>query len=249
MHVTQALDSYQALWEQLEDIDTNTQLLDPASALTQPYSNCSRCIALGHGASCQLKLSPTAPKALPSSVVFHGPSAVVAALQTSWYSCAHKQWQDQLRVRENLQGILQVISIRRRLQIAVTHTQPAREEARPQATVIASAGRKTGSGRSCPCPRPPSHPPTLPLTPNHNNTPRQVDLPPPKPGTRKGCAAVQAVCVTMDGSTAELQGSGDADTNSDSMDDDEEEDTAGACAICYALHLPDPSKPDELGTC
>jgi hypothetical protein len=27
------------------------------------------------------------------------------------------------------------------------------------------------------------------------------------------------------------------------MDDGE----AGACAICYALHLPDPARPDELG--
>jgi len=82
--------------------------LDPATALAKPYSHCSRCIALGNGASCQLKLSPTAPRALPSSVVFHGPSSVVAALQNSWYSSAHKLWQEQLSVRENLQAIIQV---------------------------------------------------------------------------------------------------------------------------------------------
>lgn len=104
----QVLESYQPLWEQLEDLDCHTQLLDPAAALAQPYSYCSRCIALGNGASCQLKLSPAAPRALPSSVVFHGPSTVVAALQNSWYSSAHKLWQEQQSVRENLQAILQV---------------------------------------------------------------------------------------------------------------------------------------------
>jgi hypothetical protein len=104
----QVLESYQPLWEQLEDLDCHAQLLDPAAALAQPYSYCRRCIALGAGASCQLKLSPAAPRALPSSVVFHGPSAVVAALQNSWYSSAHKLWQEQQSVRENLQAILQV---------------------------------------------------------------------------------------------------------------------------------------------
>lgn len=108
LHHLQALDSYQPLWEQLEDLDCNTQLLDPPSALAQPYSYCSRCIALGNGASCQVKLSPAAPKALPSSVVFHGPSSVVAALQDKWYSSAHKLWQEQESVRTNLQFILQV---------------------------------------------------------------------------------------------------------------------------------------------
>lgn len=105
---SQALDTHQALWEQLEDLDSHTQLLDLASALTQPYSCCSRCIALGNGASCQVKLSPAAPRALPASVVFHGPSSVVAALHTSWYSTAHRLWQEQLSVRENLQTVLQV---------------------------------------------------------------------------------------------------------------------------------------------
>ena len=104
----QVLDSYQPLWQQLEDIDSHTQLLDPPSALAQPYSYCSRCIALGNGASCQIKLSPAAPRALPTSVVFHGPSSVVAALQNSWYSSAHRLWQEQLSVRENLQTVLQV---------------------------------------------------------------------------------------------------------------------------------------------
>jgi hypothetical protein len=104
----QVLESYQPLWAQLEDLDCHTQLLDPAAALAQPYSYCTRCISLGAGASCQFKLSPAAPRALPSSVVFHGPSAVVAALQNSWYSSAHKLWQEQQSVRVNLQAILQV---------------------------------------------------------------------------------------------------------------------------------------------
>ena len=108
--LAQALESHQLLWEQLEDLDHNTQLLDPPSALAKPYSHCSRCIALGGGASCQVQLSATAPCALPSSVVFHGPSSTVAGLQTSWYSRAHKLWQEQLSVRENLQAILQVIT-------------------------------------------------------------------------------------------------------------------------------------------
>lgn len=104
----QALESHQPLWEQLEDLDSHTQLQDPATALSKPYSHCSRCIALGNGASCQVKLSPAAPRALPSSVVFHGPSSVVAGLQNAWYSSAHRVWQEQLSVRENLQAVLQV---------------------------------------------------------------------------------------------------------------------------------------------
>lgn len=89
---TQVLESYQSLWEQLEDLDAHTQLLDAPAALAKPYSTCSRCVSLGNGASCQLRLAPGAPTALPSSVVFQGPSSVVAGLQSSWYGGAHRLW-------------------------------------------------------------------------------------------------------------------------------------------------------------
>jgi hypothetical protein len=103
----QALDSYQALWTQLEDIDRNTQLLDPPQALAHPYATCSRCIALGNGASCQLQLSAATPQGLPA-VIFHGPSSIVARLQAAWYGSAAQQWDEQQSVRENLQAVLQV---------------------------------------------------------------------------------------------------------------------------------------------
>lgn len=176
------LDAFQLLWEQLEDLDSHTQLLDPAAALAKPYSHCSRCIALGNGASCQLKLSPAAPRALPSSVVFHGPSSVVAALQNSWYSSAHKLWQEAQSVRENLQAVL------------------------------------------------------------------QVSLPAPKPGAPKGCAAVLAAAGGLQHQEGTTSSQVEAGQDSDSsMDQDEEEGEPGACAICYALHLPDPLRPDEIG--
>lgn len=122
----QTLEAFQPLWEQLEDLDSNTQLLDPVAALAKPYSHCSRCIALGNGASCQLKLSPAAPRALPSSVVFHGPGSVVAALQNSWYSSAHKLWQEAQSVRENLQAVLQVRLLPQRLQSRRLLCMPAK---------------------------------------------------------------------------------------------------------------------------
>jgi hypothetical protein len=54
------------------------------------------------------------------------------------------------------------------------------------------------------------------------------------------------VLVAAEGAGAEGAAPQDseADEDSDLMDEDGE---AGACAICYALHLPDPTRPDELG--
>jgi hypothetical protein len=101
------MDSYQALWAQLEDIDHHTQLLDPPQALAHPYATCTRCIALGNGASCQLQLSAAVPQGLPA-VLFHGPSSIVARLQAAWYGSAAQQWDEQQSVRENLQAVLQV---------------------------------------------------------------------------------------------------------------------------------------------
>lgn len=106
VYTLQALEAYQILWEQLEDLDQHTQLLDPAEALGKPYSNCTRCIALGNGASCQVRLSAVAPRSLPS-VTFHGPSSVTAGLQSLWYSCAHSTWDEACSVRRNLEATLQ----------------------------------------------------------------------------------------------------------------------------------------------
>jgi hypothetical protein len=83
------------------------QLLDPPQALVHPYAACSRCIALGNGASCQLQLSAATPQGLPA-VIFHGPSSVVARLQAAWYGSAAQQWDEQQSVGENLQAVLQV---------------------------------------------------------------------------------------------------------------------------------------------
>lgn len=71
----------------------------------------------------------------------------------------------------------------------------------------------------------------------------QVALPAPKAGARKGCAAVLAAAEGA-GADGPAPQDSDADEDSDLMDEDGE---AGACAICYALHLPDPSRPEELG--
>jgi hypothetical protein len=76
----------------------------------------------------------------------------------------------------------------------------------------------------------------------------QVTLPGPKPGTKRGCAAVRAAADRSGSQAAASQEAGAADSDSDDSLMDEEGD-AGACAICYALHLPDPSKSDELGGC
>lgn len=104
----QVLDSYQALWAQLEELDQHCQLLDPSAVLEQPYSHSSRCLALGNGASCQLQLATAAPTSLPSSVLFHGLSATVAELQSAWYGSAHRVWQATTSVRANLEAVLQV---------------------------------------------------------------------------------------------------------------------------------------------
>jgi hypothetical protein len=71
----------------------------------------------------------------------------------------------------------------------------------------------------------------------------QITLPAPKAGVRKGCAAVLAAAGGAEQQHAQAA-TIDTDQDSDSMDEDGE---AGACAICYALHLPDPARPDELG--
>lgn len=71
----------------------------------------------------------------------------------------------------------------------------------------------------------------------------QITLPAPKPGVRKGCAAVLAAAGGAEQQYAEAVAS-DSAQDSDSMDEDGE---AGACAICYALHLSDPARPNELG--
>eukprot|EP00878_Enallax_costatus_P029513 GHUV01032008.1.p1 GENE.GHUV01032008.1~~GHUV01032008.1.p1 ORF type:complete len:240 (+),score=56.65 GHUV01032008.1:1105-1824(+) len=177
----QVFSSYQPLWEQLEDLDCHTQLLDPPQALSQPYSNCSRCIALGNRASCQLQLSAAAPSALPT-LVFHGPSSVVAGLQNCWYGSAHALWDDTRSVRENLETVL------------------------------------------------------------------QLRLPAPKPGVRKGCAPLQHVAsdtaaAADEGLDADMLDA-EAGGYSSDLDDDA---AAGACAVCYSLHLPDPDRPDETG--
>lgn len=75
----------------------------------------------------------------------------------------------------------------------------------------------------------------------------QVTLPGPKPGSKKGCAAVRAAADRGDPQGSASQGPGEADSDSDSLMD--EEGDTGACAICYALHLPDPARPDEIGGC
>jgi hypothetical protein len=71
---------------------------------------------------------------------------------------------------------------------------------------------------------------------------------------RKGCAAVMAAGrvvapTALQGSRAATGDAGssqalqaDSDGGSDDADDE-----PGACAICYALHLADPSAPNELG--
>jgi len=71
----------------------------------------------------------------------------------------------------------------------------------------------------------------------------QVSLPPPKPGVRKGCAAVLAAAQGGD----LLEDSRSGSPGSDAEDSDAMDEDAGACAICYALHLPDPTRPDETG--
>lgn len=71
----------------------------------------------------------------------------------------------------------------------------------------------------------------------------QITLPAPKPGVRKGCAAVLAAAGGAEQQHAPAVAS-DSDQEPDSMDEDGE---PGACAICYALHLPDPARLDELG--
>ncbi|WIA14517.1 hypothetical protein OEZ85_003036 [Tetradesmus obliquus] len=173
----QALDSYQALWAQLEDIDRHTQLLDPPQALAHPYASCSRCIALGNGASCQLQLSAAAPRGMPA-VVFHGPSSIVARLQAAWYGGAAQQWDEQQSVRENLQEVL------------------------------------------------------------------QVQLPAPKPGSKRGCAAAASAAGASGIEQAEAAAGSEAD---DASDDDYDMAEDGACCICYSLHLPDPAHPDQIG--
>lgn len=74
----------------------------------------------------------------------------------------------------------------------------------------------------------------------------QVTVPAPKPGVSKGCAAVLAAAHGggQHDQSAASQASDAVDDSSDLMDENEGE---GACTICYALHLPDPSRPDELG--
>lgn len=74
----------------------------------------------------------------------------------------------------------------------------------------------------------------------------QLHLPAPKPGVRKGCAAVQYAASGAAAAAAEGPDDMEAEFGRYSSDF-EEDDDAGACAICYSLHLPDPDKPDELG--
>jgi hypothetical protein len=88
----QILGSFQAVWEQLEDIDQHTLLLDSAQVLAHPYSQLQRCIALGNSCSCQLQLSSACPTALPQVV---GPAElplqliVRRAIYTVWILYSH----------------------------------------------------------------------------------------------------------------------------------------------------------------
>ncbi|KAF8061347.1 Fancl [Scenedesmus sp. PABB004] len=170
----QVLESYQALWAELEDLDAHTQLLDPPQALAAPYAAPARTLALGNGCSAAVSLQPDAPRALPAAV-FHGPSAAVAGLQAAWYGRAAAAWSPDRSVRANLEAVL------------------------------------------------------------------ELRLPPPRPGVRKGCAALAAPPGDSQG---DGQGGSPADAASDS---DDEEGEPGACAICYALHLPSADRPGELG--
>eukprot|EP00775_Hariotina_reticulata_P008989 gene8989-biopygen10842 len=148
--LNQVLGSFQAIWEQLEDIDQHTLLLDSAQVLAHPYSRLQRCIALGNSCSCQLQLSSACPTALP----------------------------------------------------------------------------------------------------------QVVQLPAPRPGSMKGCAAIIAAssragpAATACGDyTAPCGGDAEADllAADDDCDDEDMADEIGACAICYALHLPNVLQPTELG--
>ena len=76
----------------------------------------------------------------------------------------------------------------------------------------------------------------------------QLRLPAPKPGVRKGCAALQHLATDTAAATAEGPDTEMLDADADGYSSDLGDDAdAGACAICYSLHLPDPDKPDELG--
>lgn len=74
----------------------------------------------------------------------------------------------------------------------------------------------------------------------------QVTLPAPKPGVSRGCAAVLAA-ANGGGQHDQSAASQASDAVDDSLDLMDEDGVEGACAICYALHLPDPCRPDELG--
>lgn len=247
----QALDSYQALWAQLEDIDRHTQLLDPPQALAHPYASCSRCIALGNGASCQLQLSAAAPRGMPA-VVFHGPSSIVARLQAAWYGGAAQQWDEQQSVRENLQEVLQVSRQQQQVQ------QQQQEGCRSGFTCGSSSSKGLGIpgvGISLIASGSPGlllllpYPMHLMQKTSHacrSSESLQVQLPAPKPGSKRGCAAAASAAGASGIEQAEAAAGSEAD---DASDDDYDMAEDGACCICYSLHLPDPAHPDQIGGC
>jgi hypothetical protein len=87
----------------------------------------------------------------------------------------------------------------------------------------------------------------------------QVQLPAPKPGSKRGCVAVAAAAAAAAGQSShgdaavgldtELEGAAACSGTDEGSDDDYDMGEDGACCICYSLHLQDPEQPDQIGAC
>ena len=105
---TRAVSKYQDVWNELDDLDTSTWVLEPA---IQPpcRSNTERRIAVSDDVSLILRLDPGRPRTPPHSIRWIGTDTSEHRLKLDRYTASkdlHSGWSEQLPLRENLERAL-----------------------------------------------------------------------------------------------------------------------------------------------
>lgn len=101
----------QGIWNELDDLDSNTWVLEP-SVLPPCRSTCERRIALTETSSVVFKLSPLEPRSIPSKVRWIGTDT--SENQRSFQSYTDTAaldvqcWSTELSIRENLESCLKL---------------------------------------------------------------------------------------------------------------------------------------------
>jgi E3 ubiquitin-protein ligase FANCL len=98
-----AFEIYQEFWEVVEDIDTNTWILEPEHP---SYSSTTRRIALGNHCSLQIHIDPNNSKNIPECY-FLGSDSIISQLRDNFNKNLFF-WNNQKTLRENLENILEI---------------------------------------------------------------------------------------------------------------------------------------------